>query len=135
MNWKILICLSLFGCMMAYATVLWIPAETEYYLWPGIFALSAIFIARTSYNNYFRQGFVLSLLNCFWLAIIHCHQADTYIQSHPQVSAFSSFFHMNEHPRVILLFSSISMGIAFGLVQGLLAWIAGSFIRKSAWIS
>jgi hypothetical protein len=131
MNWKLLFALSSFALIMGFATILWIPAKVEPYFWVFIFLLSAYLIARNSYDYYFSQGFALCLINCVWITGIHYYCFNTYIISHPEMKAVSEHLHLSDHPRVVFLIAGPIAGIASGLVQGSIAFVAGQLVRKA----
>src|ERR1700754_3252766 len=93
MNWKLLIQLSVFGLIMAFATVFLIPEKFEPFFWLAIFLFTAYVIAKVCTGKYFLQGFVVGLFNCAWITIVHLLFYSTYIANHPGVATM-----MVEHP-------------------------------------
>jgi len=67
MNWKIIFQLSVFGLIMAIATVWLIPEKVEPIFWLFIFIFSAYIIAKAVGRRYFLHGFCVSLVNCIWI--------------------------------------------------------------------
>ena len=87
MNLKLIFQLSLFGLVMALATVFWIPSRIEPVFWLVIFLLCAYFIVRTAPGKYFLHGFLVSLLNSVWITAAHIILFSTYIGGHQQEAA------------------------------------------------
>jgi len=115
---------------MAFGTISLIPDKVEPFFWLIIFVICAYFIAKTVSGKYFLHGFVLSLFNCVWIMLAHILFYRTYADNHPEmVKAFAGT--LPTHPRVLMLIVGPFMGAAFGLVQGLFAFIASKIVKKS----
>ena len=61
MNWKLIFQLSLFGLVMAVATVFWIPSNIEPAFWLVIFLACAYLVAKNISGKYFLYGFLVSI--------------------------------------------------------------------------
>jgi hypothetical protein len=55
-NWKIIFQLSIFGLIMAFATISLIPEKIEFVFWLVIFLFCAWVIAKVCNGKYFFQG-------------------------------------------------------------------------------
>jgi hypothetical protein len=130
MNWKLILRLSLFGLVMAFATISWIPQQVEYFCWPVIFIICAVIIARRCTGKYFLHGFVLSLVNCIWITGAHTIFHDNYLANHPDMAQMSANWPLAHHPRIQMLVSGAFFGIGFGLVLGLFAFIASRIVKR-----
>ena len=130
MNWKLIFGCSLFGLAMAIATVFVIPSKIEPAFWLVIFIANAYFIAKNCSTKFFLHGFMVSLVNCIWITSAHILFYSTYIASHPDEAAMSAKMPMPEHPRMMMLIVGPVMGIIFGLIQGLFAFIASKIVKK-----
>ena len=131
MNWKLIFGCSLFGLAMAIATVFVIPSKIEPAFWLVIFIANAYFIAKNCSTKIFLHGFMVSLVNCVWITSAHILFYSTYIASHPDEAAMSAKMPMPEHPRMMMLIVGPVMGIIFGLIQGLFAFIASKIVKKN----
>jgi membrane protein implicated in regulation of membrane protease activity len=127
MNLKLLLQLSVFGLIMAFGTISLIPENIEPVFWVVIFIFCAVVIAKASPGRYFWHGFVLSLINSVWITIAHTIFYDNYLPHHPNMASFE----LGRHPRVMLILMAPVFGIAFGLVQGLFAFIASKLVKKT----
>jgi hypothetical protein len=133
MNWKIIFQLSVFGLIMAVATVFLIPEKAEPIFWLFIFIFSAYVIAKTVSKKYFLHGFCVSLVNCVWITAAHIIFYSTYITNHPSVVKMSAEYpFLPAHPRLAMLIMGPLFGIGFGLILGLFAFIASLIVKKKA---
>lgn len=134
MNWKLIFQLSFFGLIMAFATLSLIPEKIEPVFWLVIFIFCAWVIAKRAGGKYFLHGFVLSLANSVWITIVHSIFCLTYMTNHPDMSPDKMHMplSMQDHPREVMLILAPFFGAAFGLVQGLLAFIASKFVINDA---
>jgi hypothetical protein len=131
MNWKIIIQLSVFGLIMAFATVFLIPEMIEPAFWLFIFVFSAYVIAKACRSRYFWHGFFVSLLNCVWITAAHIIFYNTYITNHPSVAKMAAEHpFLPTHPRLAVLITGPVFGIVCGLILGLFAFIASKFVKK-----
>lgn len=131
MNWKLIFQLSVFGLAMAFLTISLIPTETEWIFWLGINILSAVVIARSCRERFFAHGFVLSVINGLWITAVHLGLYPNYIANHPETITLNQGTYFAEHPRQFILIFTPIMGAAFGLIQGILAWLAAQLLPKS----
>ncbi|HTD39609.1 MAG TPA: hypothetical protein VK671_03245 [Mucilaginibacter sp.] len=131
MNWKIIFQLSVFGLIMAVATVFLIPEKVEPVFWLAIFIFCAYIIARVVGRKHFLHGFCVSLVNCIWITGAHIIFYSTYIANHPGVAKMSADHpFLPAHPRLAMLIMGPVFGIVFGLILGLFAFIASFIVKK-----
>ena len=130
MNLKLVLQLSLFGLIMAFATVSLIPEKLEFIFWIIIFAFVGYVLAKVGTGKYFWHGFMVSIFNSIWLVAVHLMFFDSYIAHHPDMSKMNegvSYF--ATHPRMFMLITAVPFGIFFGLFQGVFAWIASKLVK------
>lgn len=132
MNWKLILQLSLFGLVMAFATVFWIPSSIEPIFWLVIFLVCAYLIAKRAPGKFFLHGFMVSMVNCVWITTAHAALFSTYIAKHPEMAEMSAKMPFPEHPKLMVIISGPVFGALSGLVLGLFAFIAGKFINKKS---
>ncbi len=130
MNWRLILLLSLFGLLMAIATVFIIPANIEPICWLIIFVICAYLIAKNCSEKYFLTGLLVSLLNAVWITSFHIILFDNYIANHPQESAMMSKMPVPDSPKLMMLITGPIIGLLSGLVLGLFAFIASRIIKK-----
>lgn len=129
-NWKLVLLLSMFGLAMAIGSVFVIPPNIETPLWPVIFILIAILVARRAPGRYFLHGFFVGLMNWVWVAAAHLVLYDTYAARHTKdIAAMLSLPMPSLPPWAVLIVRAFrARGIpipgASGLVIGLFSWIA-----------
>jgi hypothetical protein len=130
MNWWLIFGLSLFGLAMAFATVYFIPTKIDPFCWLVIFIICANQIAKYAEDRYFLHGFLVSLVNCVWIAIVHILMAATYFAHHKeeakQYATLNAQFGLSV-TQAMLLREPI-VGILSGVVLGLFALIASKFV-------
>jgi hypothetical protein len=127
MNWRLISLLSLFGLVMAFATVFVISSKVEPFCWLAIFIFCAYMIARNAPGRFFLHGFMVSLVNCVWITAAHVTFFHTYWTNHPDMANMSSGM---AHPRRMMLLIGPATGIASGLVLGLFSFIAGKIMKR-----
>ena len=131
MNWKLIFQLSLFGLIMAFATISLIPEHFEFIFWIVIFIFCAWIIAKRAGGKYFLHGFLLSITNSVWITIVHCIFCLTYMNNHPDMSPDKMHMPLSlrDHPREIMLIMAPIFGAVFGVFQGLFAFVASKFVK------
>jgi hypothetical protein len=132
MNWKLILQLSLFGLVMAFATVFWIPTTIEPVFWLIIFILCAYFIAKRSPGKHFLHGFLVSLVNCVWITTVHVSLYSAYMANHPEMAEMSARMPLPDHPRLMMALTGPVFGVISGLVLGLFSFLAGKIVKRSA---
>ena len=132
MNWRIIFQLSLFGLVMAFATVYLIPSNIEPLFWLIIFIICAVIIAKKAAGKYFMHGFMVSIFNSIWITTIHILLYSAYIANHHDMHEMLSLNNpFPGHPRIFMAVSGIVIGILSGLVLGLFSFIASKLIKKN----
>ena len=128
MNWKLIFYLSLYGFVMALATVSWIPFGYEPYFWTIIFIICAYWIAIKCSNYYFWNGFMVSIVNSIWITAAHIIFFDIYMAHHPEMQDFINKMPMPEYPRLMMAFMGPVIGAVSGLVLGMFSFLASRFV-------
>jgi hypothetical protein len=132
MNWKLLIQLSVFGLIMAGATVSLIPEKIEPVFWLVIFIFCGVVCARQATGKYFLHGFVLSLLNAVWIVVVHCIFITSYSLNHPDTANMKNIPpSMAIHPRLLMLIFGPIFGAVFGVIQGLFFFIISKIVKPA----
>jgi hypothetical protein len=131
LNKPLIFRLSLFGLVMAIATVFWIPGNIEIFFWIPIFIYCAYVVAKKAPGKYFLHGFLVSLLNCVWVTSAHVIFYSTYVSHHTEeISMMRTMSLYPDHPRRMMLLVGPVFGIIFGLILGLFSFIAGKVVKK-----
>ena len=133
MNWKIIFQLSIFGLIMAFATVSLIPEKVEPAFWVVIFIFCAYVIAKVCSGNYFWHGFLVSIVNCIWITAVHIWFRETYESNHQDMVSWGIHLlpSMSKHPRFSMAILGPIFGAAFGIVLGVFSLIASRIVKKS----
>lgn len=132
MNWKLIFQLSVFGLIMAFATISLIPEKIEPLFWLVIALFCAYTIARVCNEKYFFNGFMVSVVNCIWITAIDMIFCVGYLKNHPDRSAVNMHLPvaLYTHPREAMLAIAPVSAIVFGLIFGLFAFIASKIVKK-----
>jgi hypothetical protein len=127
MNWKLIFQLSVFGLIMAFATISLIPEKIEPAFWLVIFIFCAYVIAKAAPDKYFLHGFLVSMVNCIWITGAHGFFYSTYTAHHPDMAAM----YTGSHPRMMMLVFGPLFGAGFGIILGLFSFVASKIVKKS----
>ena len=130
MNWKLIFYLSLYGLVMALATISWIPFKFEPVFWLIIFLICAYLIAKKCSGLYFWNGFMVSIVNSIWITAAHVLFYSTYMANHPEMAGMNANMPLQDAPRLMMSIMGPVFGAASGIVLGLFSWIASRFIGK-----
>jgi uncharacterized membrane protein len=132
MNWKLIVQLSVFGLIMAIATISLIPQTFEPAFWLVTFLFCAYTIAKVCAGRYFLHGFLVSLANCVWITGVHLIFYNSYIEHHPAMAEMNATLPAPYlfHPRLIMLVTGPVFGIISGLILGLFAFVASKIVKK-----
>jgi len=130
MKWPLIFLLSLFGLVMAFGTVYFIPFEIEPFCWIAIFIVSAFIIVKYCTEKYFLNGFAVSIVNAVWMTVLHLSFFTTYTTSHGKEMEIMQYFPMPDDPQLMMFFMGIISGATSGLLLGLLSLAIATFIKK-----
>ncbi len=133
-NWKLIFQLSLFGLVMAVATISLIPQNVEPFFWVAIIIVCAYIVAKNVSSKYFLHGFLISIVNSVWITIAHVLFASTYLPNHPQMEQMNGNLPliMQQHERSSMIILGLPFGAIFGVVLGLVCLIASKIVKKPA---
>src|SRR6266404_3912775 len=132
MNWKLIFSLSLLGIGMAVASLFGLTRHIEPLLWLAIFVLYAFLIAKNAPSRLFLHGFLVSLVNGVWIAIIHSAFYATYIANNPEMLEDYQKFTQYMNPQIMMLIIGPCVGAITGVIAGLFAVLAGRILKKKA---
>jgi hypothetical protein len=130
MNWKLIFGLSLFGLAMAFSTVYFIPTPIEPFCWLAIFIVCAYLIAKVCSKKYFLHGLMVSIVNSVWITGAHVLLYSKYIATHADEMKMMYNMPLNTHPRILMIITGPVIGLVFGCILGLFAFIASKLVKK-----
>lgn len=130
MNWKLVSTLSCFAVAMATASVLGKTAGIEPFLWAIIWLVCAFVIARNTVTKRFLHGLLVGLSHGIINSIIQSLFFDTYLSHNPQLQNQFEQIPGGLPPRIFVLLAGPAIGIASGVVIGLLAILGSKLLRK-----
>jgi hypothetical protein len=129
-DWKLIFLLSLFGLVMAIATVFIVPSNVEPIFWLVTFIVCAIIIARVRSTAFFVHGLLVGIMNSIWVTGAHIVFFDRYIASHPKEAGMMASMPLPSSPRLMMALVGPVIGIASGAIIGLFAYIARGLMPK-----
>jgi hypothetical protein len=129
MNWKLIFALSGFGVVMGLATVFVIPPDPEPLVWLAVFAVCGAVIAKQAPGRYFLHGFAVSVVNSLWVTAAHIAFLDRFLAGHPREAAMAQ--NLPVPTRLAMAFTGPLVGVALGLVAGLIAWGASKVLKPA----
>lgn len=132
MSWPLVARLSLLGLLMGIATVFVIPSNVEPLCWLVIFAVSAYFIAKRVAGKYFLHGLLVGIANSVWVTAAHVVLFDHYIANHPREAAMMTSMPLPGSPRLMMALVGPVIGIASGLLIGVLAMLVANLVSRGA---
>jgi hypothetical protein len=128
MYWPLIVRLSLFGLAMGVATVYVIPSNVEPFVWLAIFGFCAYAIATSGSGRAFIHGLALGVANSVWITTAHILLFDAYIANHPAEAEMMTSMPLPDSPRLMMAITGPVIGVVSGVVIGLLALGAGTFV-------
>ncbi len=123
--------LSLFGPAMALASILGWLGSLEGYLWLAIALLAATAISREAPGRHFLHGLLAGAIGGAGAVLLQSMMFDTYLANNPSRVADLGRMQAGMEPRLFVLVLSPIIGIASGLVLGLLSLLAGWFLPRT----
>ena len=130
MNWKLILLLSLLSIPVAILAVFAPINMIEPAIWLIFFVFYGIQIVKKTNGNYFLHGMLVSVLNGFWISIIHSIFVNSYMANNPNEEQMYSMMPHFLPLRLMILVMGPVFGIVFGLISGLIAFIIGKIIKK-----
>jgi hypothetical protein len=131
MNWKLVFSLALFGVAMGVAAVLgFYPPSVEWLLWLIISLLCAWIVAKKVAVKLFLHGFMVGLLDGLAAPIITAIFFSTYLANNPSYADQAKQLPAGLDMRTFGLILAPVIGVVYGLVLGLFAWLAGKVFKK-----
>ena len=129
MDRKLVGMLSVAGVVMGFASVMGWTQHREGVLWLVIAIASAFVIAREAPGKYFVHGLWTGLLAGMASALIQCAMYGTYLANNPATATQVQAMPPNWNPRVMLLIFAPILGLANGVVIGLLSWLGARMLK------
>ena len=131
MNWKLIFQLSAFGLAMGVATVFVIPSNIEPLFWLAIFCVCAYVIARRQPARHFLHGLMVSIVNSVWITSAHILLFEQYVARHAQEMEMMKSMPLPDSPRLMMALMGPIIGVASGVILGLLCFVAGKLVKPN----
>ncbi len=115
---------------MAIFTVFLLPYYMDIFFWIPIFLVCAFLIAKNAYDSYFLHGLWTGIAIFLWVAVIHVLLYTKYIFANGPVIGILAKLPKIASPRIMLLIYLPLLGVACGVIIGLLSVIASKFVPQ-----
>lgn len=140
MRWGLVVSLSMFGLAMALGTVAVIPSRLAALLWIAIFFVTSILIARRAPGRFFLHGFLVGLINWFWVTASHVAFHAAYLAHHASDFAARQAYTLPAMPAPIAAivgppftflqtYDAPIPGLS-ALIYGVLSWLFSKWVRR-----
>ena len=123
LDWRLVALLSMFGLVMAFATVFIIHSNIEPFAWLIIFIVCAIVIARVRSTRRFLHGLLVGVANSIWITTVHLAFFNHYLRNHPAEASMMAA--SSQSPHLMMVIVGPLIGVASGLILGALAQLTG----------
>lgn len=115
---------------MAILTVFLIPFYMDIFFWIPIFLICAYIIAKKAYDSYFLHGLWTGIAIFLWVTLIHVLLFTKYIFANGPMVGILSKLPKIASPRVMLIIYLPLLGVACGIIIGLLSVLASKFVQR-----
>lgn len=130
MNWRLILLLTLFGIVLAFAGVFGLPGRYEAIIWLIVFIIYAVIIVRKTTGKYFLHAFLISIMNGVWVGIIHAAFISTYLANHRVIRGIYKTIPLSYHRRIMTVIMGLALGVIMGVIAGLIAYAAEKTMKK-----
>ncbi len=115
---------------MGLLTAFVLNSNVEVYVWIPLMLLIAYLVAKKADGKYFLHGFLISFFSAFWVLVAHAIFWDSFYNLNKIVmdADFESMPKMFSMKTVMLIATPL-LGAFFGLIQGLLCFIASKLVK------
>ncbi len=133
MNWKVIFTLSCFGILMGVASLFGLThMPVEPILWFLIALFSAYWIAENTTAKPFIHGSIAGVLMGILNSIMQSAFFDLYLSNNPAAAEGFKQIPGGISARLFPLITGPAIGVAYGLVVGLLSLLARKILKKPA---
>ncbi len=132
MNWKLVYSLASIALFMGLMSSFGLTQNIEWFLWLIVGLFSAFLIAKRTTDRHFLTGFVVGFLcgviNSFVEGILY----GVFVDNNPAAAASIQEMASSISPRLFLFIAGPVIGLATGVIFGLLALLASRLERKTS---
>jgi len=132
MNIRLIVSLSSVAILMGAATSFGLTRDLEWVLWVVIALFSAFLIAKRAGQRPMVNGFVVGLLCGILSTATESLLFDSYIANNPTAAERLAKISAGMDPRTFILVSGTIIGLAAGLLFGILALLASRLEKGSS---
>lgn len=131
MAWKLILLLALFGLVMGIAAVFGLTRDIEPLLWFSIAVVVALVLGANHVPKPFFHGLIIGVIAGILTSVVESLMFDTYLAHNPDVvSKFAATTSTQISPQWLALAWSPVVGLVYGVLTGVLAWMASSLLFR-----
>src|SRR5437867_2373408 len=130
MKWGLVLELSIPGLAIGIAVVLGMRETPMWIYWGLLRLFTALWIARSTRRKHFAHGFLAGFLGAAAAVLSGAAFFATYTANHPEYLERAKSTAEHFDPRLLLVPIAIGVGLAHGIVQGALAWVASKIVTS-----
>ncbi len=131
MNWKLVFGLAGFGILMGILSLFGYTEGIEWLLWLVIAVICSVAIAKVLSAKLFLTGLLVGLLDGVFNSIVQSAFFATYLSNNTRTAEGFGPIPGGLDPRIFVLIAGSFIGLLYGLVLGLFAWLAGKIFKKA----
>lgn len=130
MKWGLVAEIAVPGLAIGLAVVFGMSEAAMFVAWAVLRLLAALWIARAVRRSHFAHGFWAGALGGGSAVLAGVALYGTYLEHHPDFPEAAAKTAPNLDPRLLLACVAVGVGIAHGLLQGTLAWVAAKIVTS-----
>ena len=132
MNWKLIFGLAVFGVLMGFLSLFGYTQGIEWLLWFVIALVCSVFIGKMLSGKYFLTGLLVGLLYGIFNSIVQSIFFAAYVSHNARAAEGFGPIPGGLDPRFFVLIAGPFIGLLYGLVLGLFAWLTGKIFKKQS---
>jgi hypothetical protein len=130
MKWSLVVEIALLGLAIGVGIVYGLPEAEGWLAWIALRILAAVWIARAVRRSHFFHGFAAGYLGGAAAVLSGAVLYGTYTANHPEYLENAAKMPLKLDPRLILVVVALVVGLAHGIFQGALAFLAGKIVTS-----
>ena len=130
MRWGPVLELALPGLAIGLAVVFGLSEGVTWAAWAALRLFGALWLARSLRKRHFAHGFLAGALGGSSAVLAGAALYGTYTANHPEFLENAARTAPDLHPRLLLVLIAAAVGLAHGIAQGVLAWIASRIVTS-----
>lgn len=123
MDYFLILRLSLFGLLIAFCSIYFLPVKFEPFCWVICYFISALIVTSRIHKRQFITGVLIGWIDTFWMILVLLFNYKTFVRLHPDVSIMLAHLDKGVNPFYFILIFKGAIGLFSGLIPGTFAII------------